>query len=720
MKYWKGNCDNSRRLLFWLVKGIAMAPDGTRDSNSTTEHYLLEVIDRDGWRNEFPLHKNVVHIGSSSRSDIVLEPTRGEHVAPLHAQLIVPISKEGRGGRVGRCQLVNLGDEDIRLGISGDRSLPPRSAIQLESDTAFKLGQFTLVLRGNDEDSDELTLSSQHIGLSLSLSRTQLEPNRCLEGVVKVSNLGQRSGVQIELDLEGMDPDCYDLEPGPILSSGAEKEVFFRLRHHGRKPPAGNCHITFRATAPHSYPGEEAQVSQLIEVLPFFQYKMRLLPAHGISPSQTGKTQQPDLDPTISSEHQVEPHQAMSSAVGPSAPPGRTDQPSGPKAEGEVSPPQPSKGEHEAPNPSPTGVRDVHMKGTGSGPTRENRWSQLLAGFFSRPRQDSTEPAPAQPTLPQQPRPAHSETTIPPTLDVQRPADESQTLEEVDVHPPSGDDHAEVEQVLHKRSSKPAHAGPPAHEPDSGEPVAVEPGPTLSASSENQATEGEGAVTHKAGLTPEAGLSTPPLTGHITPAPQDVPLPAEAPEVDAEAVPEKATSSVSQDLPPAHSPRDAGSPPDSETTQPEFSPGEPAPQASEHRQEPSEKPPEPQPPAAQDWWLPAEDQGNDEASVLRLKAHPPDATKTTNAGHKDSPLAQDWWTPEGGSAPQGVEPDREAPVLKLKATPPTDADMAATPQDLSTPADEWWSEAGEAEAEPPKTERRVLRLKTDSSETEPD
>jgi hypothetical protein len=718
-----------------------MAPDGTRDSNSTTEHYLLEVIDRDGWRNEFPLHKNVVHIGSSSRSDIVLEPTRGEHVAPLHAQLIVPISKEGRGGRVGRCQLVNLGDEDIRLGISGDRSLPPRSAMQLESGTAFKLGQFTLVLRGNDEDSDDLTLSSQHIGLSLSLSRTQLEPNRCLEGVVKVSNLGQRSGVQIELDLEGIDPDCYDLEPGPILSSGAEKEVFFRLRHHGHKPPAGNCHVTFRATAPHSYPGEEAQVSQLVEVLPFFQYKMRLLPAQGTKPSQMGKTRQPDLDPTISSERQVEQHQAMSSAGGPSEPLGRTDQPSGSKAGSETSPPQPSKREREAPHPSPTGVRGVHMKGTGSGPTREKRWSRLLAGFFSWPRQDRTEPAPTQPTVPQQPRPAQSETTIPLTLAVQQAADESQTLEEVDVPPPSGDDHAAVEQDLYERSSKPAHAGPPAHEPDSGEPVAVEPGPTLSASSENQATEEEGAAAHKAGSTPEAGLSTPPLTSQTTPAPQDVSLPAHAPEVDAEAVPEKATSSGSQDLSPAHSPRDAGSPPDSEITQPESSPGEPAPEVSEHRQEPSQKPPEPQPsvarsqhrpaprvgrqadsasPAAQDWWLPAEDQGNDETSVLRLKARPPDTTKTTNAGQNDSALTRDWWTSEGGSAPQGVEPDREAPVLKLKATPPTDADMAAPPQDLSTPADEWWSEAGEAEAEPPETERRVLGLKTDSSETEPD
>jgi hypothetical protein len=705
-----------------------MASDRTRDSNTVTQHYLLEVIDRDGWRNEFPLQKNVVHIGSSSRSDIVLEPARGEHVAPLHAQLILPISKEGQSARVGRCQLVNLGDEDIQLGTSGDRNLSPRSAMQLESGMAFRLGQFTLVLHGNGEVSDDLTLSSQHIGLSLSLSRTQLEPNRCLEGVVKVSNQGQRSGVQIELDLEGMDPDCYDLEPGPILSSGAEKEVFFRLRHHGHKPLAGNCHITFRATAPHSYPGDEAQISQLIEVLPFFQHKMRLLSADGTSPSWLEKTQQSDLDPTISGERRAERHQGMSSAAGTSASPRGTAQPSDPKAEGETSPPQPAKWESEEPRPSPSKVRGAYVTGAESRPTRENRWSRLLTNLFSRPRPDSPKPMPSQ-----QPTAAHSEATPLPTIEVQRPADESQTLEEVDVQPPPEDDHATLEQALHAPSSDLAQVEPSAGEPDSGEPVAAEPGSILSTPSEKQAAEEEPAATQKSEPTPEAGLSTPPLTGRPTPAPEDVPLADDEIGGDAEAVPDTALSSGRQD------PSPADSPPDLETTQRESSQSEPVPDASDQRQEPSEEPPglqsstahpqrQPVPragrqadqgaPTPQDWWLPAEDQGDDEISVLRLKAHPPDTAKTTKARHNDSPLTQDWWTPEAASDQQGVEPDREAPVLKLKATPPADADTTAIPKGSSTPADEWWSEAGDAEAEPPETERPVLRLKIDSSETE--
>jgi hypothetical protein len=249
----------------------------------------LEVIDKDGWRNEFRLEKTIVHIGSDPRNDIVLERGRGGNVAPLHAQLILSASQRAPAVKASGCQLVNLGDTDIRLGLSADQTLPPRAVISLTHGAAFKLGEFTLIFHGDESPSDVLTSSDQRVGLSISLPRSQLEPNRTLDGVITVRNLGDRGGVQIELDLEGLEPDCYDLEPGPILSSGAEREVFFRLHHRGHKPPAGDCPITIRASAPHAYPGDEVIVSQVVQVLPFYRHKLHLVPPAGVSPSLPAK-----------------------------------------------------------------------------------------------------------------------------------------------------------------------------------------------------------------------------------------------------------------------------------------------------------------------------------------------------------------------------------------------------------------------------------------------
>ena len=89
----------------------------------------LEVIDREGWRHDFALEKAVVHLGSDSRNDIILDSTRGSNVAPLHAQLI--LSTLSSDVFAARAQLVNLADTDIALGSANGDMLPPRSATEL-------------------------------------------------------------------------------------------------------------------------------------------------------------------------------------------------------------------------------------------------------------------------------------------------------------------------------------------------------------------------------------------------------------------------------------------------------------------------------------------------------------------------------------------------------------------------------------------------------------
>ena len=251
----------------------------------------VEITDKEGWRKVFPLSKSLVHLGSDTRNDIVLETWRGGGVAGRHLQLI---TGQGEGLRY---RAVNLGDSDVRLESSGGRLLKPRSAVEIGDGERVRLGDFLLVFHlsgavaagphpvptpgavaatapaASSHPSVE-EKSSSVIGLTLSLPETTLSPEHPLDGTACVQNLGDRPGVQFKLELEGLDADCYELGPGPILFPGVAKDVHLRL-HHPRKPQpgAGPHQIRVRATAG-EYPGEIVSVLQEIEIRPFYSHEL--------------------------------------------------------------------------------------------------------------------------------------------------------------------------------------------------------------------------------------------------------------------------------------------------------------------------------------------------------------------------------------------------------------------------------------------------------------
>lgn len=224
----------------------------------------VEVIDRDGWRKDYALDKAILHIGSDSRNDIVLEATRGAGIEARHAQLIA--ASAGRGYR-----LVNLGQNPITLPGQG-MVVPPRSSADLFDGDVMQIGDHTFrffIAQG----------VSQTISLSFRLSDTMLTVDAQLEGIVTVQNLGNAPGVQFKLSVEGLTPAWYELGPGPILFPGAQKDVPIRLRH-ALDPtiPAGRRTVTVRATASAAYPGESAVVSQTIQIAPYRKHSVRLIP----------------------------------------------------------------------------------------------------------------------------------------------------------------------------------------------------------------------------------------------------------------------------------------------------------------------------------------------------------------------------------------------------------------------------------------------------------
>jgi hypothetical protein len=238
----------------------------------------VEVVDRDGWRKVFALKKAIVSIGSDPRNELVLEPSRGTGVAARHLQLIsLP---DGPGYR-----LINMGDTEVKVGPNGETTLGPRAFSEIGPEAVVKVGDFTLTLHGGGYTASSPRASagrgsdkvSNSIGLQLNLPVTTLSLDQPIEGSVLVRNLGDKTGVQFRLEVDGLDPAYVEIGPSPILFPNAEKEVTFRLRHpQGSRPAAGDFRLRLRATAPGAYPGQSATASATIQVAPYFQHEIHL------------------------------------------------------------------------------------------------------------------------------------------------------------------------------------------------------------------------------------------------------------------------------------------------------------------------------------------------------------------------------------------------------------------------------------------------------------
>ena len=232
---------------------------------------VIEVTDKAGWRKEFSLQKAIAYIGADARNDIVLDPDRGSGVSPRHLQLI----SVANGFR-----LINMGDSEVRLGANAERVVAPRAFLEVTGGDQVKVGDFTLTFQGAGSgiagrDADQ---NSRSISLTMRLAQTKLGVDKPLEGAVMVRNWGTKAGVQFSLEVDGLDPACLEIGPGPLLFPNAEKEVAFKVHHpRATKPPAGDYRIRIRATAPAAYPGEAAVVSQMIQLLPFYSHKLRVV-----------------------------------------------------------------------------------------------------------------------------------------------------------------------------------------------------------------------------------------------------------------------------------------------------------------------------------------------------------------------------------------------------------------------------------------------------------
>lgn len=246
----------------------------------------IEIIDQDGWRKEFLLEKRIIYIGSDARNDIVLDAFRGSGVEPRHLQLIHPLTFSGK------VNAVNLSSSSIYLGKTGERMIPPNSAVEISHQETLRVGDFEMVMYLQMQEAEAAPLlpaqepilqvkgkqNSASIGLRLTMNQSSLYVGSPLEGIISIRNQGSYPAVQFQINVDGFPTDCLEVGTAPLLFPNAEKNIPIRL-HHPRGPalPAGQARLTVRASALEAYPGESVSVSREIQVEPYYHHTLQLL-----------------------------------------------------------------------------------------------------------------------------------------------------------------------------------------------------------------------------------------------------------------------------------------------------------------------------------------------------------------------------------------------------------------------------------------------------------
>lgn len=230
----------------------------------------IEVCDRVGWKKIHPLTKALTTIGSAQFNDIVLSTDHGNSVAPIHLQVI------GSDHPEKSIQVINLVNAAIPR-ISGETSehslITPNHPVFLLDGDQLEIGDFQIKFSLNNFGVT-YAKRSEHIGVDFEISNLNLQCDKALIGILTLTNLGEQNHCQFEVDLDGLPPECYQIDPAPVLYPGARENLTLRFFHKVTQPSAGICPITIRVTSPESYPTEEVLLKIELDVETVFEYQV--------------------------------------------------------------------------------------------------------------------------------------------------------------------------------------------------------------------------------------------------------------------------------------------------------------------------------------------------------------------------------------------------------------------------------------------------------------
>ena len=280
----------------------------------------LIITDRNGWEKAIAFDKAVLRIGSSLSNDL---PLADPQIAPTHLQIHYLPEEFG-------CKVLNLGSDLKVLHQDHEDILRSYARTELKNADELILGDYRL--RVQLPTTTKTIQSARSLSATLNFPATTLYPHTPAVGWITIKNLGEQSPCQFHVQVSGLAADCVQIDPIPLLYSGAQEEVRLQLFHRGLYPRAGLTELTLRIFAPTDYPGEQVLIEQGIYVTPVFEQTFEILDdpdadAGAVAPSvhipepdvvaqSAISSVPPVLPPPPSAEHELPPP-----AVAPLSPP---------------------------------------------------------------------------------------------------------------------------------------------------------------------------------------------------------------------------------------------------------------------------------------------------------------------------------------------------------------------------------------------------------------
>jgi hypothetical protein len=226
----------------------------------------LTIVDKNGWSKTVKLHKAITKIGSANINDIQLD---SDLISPVHLQFIY--SPETPSS----CKLTNLSDEVIIHTGFDDITLPPYQSIDLWDGYEIEAGDYYLIPKL--PLTAGLIQTSSKIDATLSIPDPILRPGYPTIGQLLITNKGDQTDCQFDVNLRGLPDDCWEVDPIPLMFPGAQESIRVDLFHQGHYPQAGPREIIFSVTAPEHYPNEELVIKQDVFVTPVYVHMLEVI-----------------------------------------------------------------------------------------------------------------------------------------------------------------------------------------------------------------------------------------------------------------------------------------------------------------------------------------------------------------------------------------------------------------------------------------------------------
>ena len=247
----------------------------------------LLIVEKSGWSKSIKTDRAVTRVGSAPSNDIQLQSSK---IASVQLQILHSTDTDSR------CKVVNLAHE-ITAKISGEiRRLSTCAVVDVHDGDEILLDNYSIAFRL--PLSANVMQSARMIQATLSFADAVLRPKFATTGVLTIKNAGEHSACQFRVDIEGLPTDCFQIDPIPLMYSGAQEEVLVRIFHRILYPSAGRQTIVLKVSAPESYPGEELMIRQDIYVTPVFKQALELF--DDLHAAAERKKQAETFDPAVS------------------------------------------------------------------------------------------------------------------------------------------------------------------------------------------------------------------------------------------------------------------------------------------------------------------------------------------------------------------------------------------------------------------------------------